>query len=150
MTVGVVPQVKYPYKGGERWSFFVWRDIADNRREDLVYLRRFIIVKCPWFAVYLHRIYLPDSDRWPHNHPFAFYSIVLSGMYEEERMLPGGLPMWRRRRRWSIAKTNLNDFHRIRMLKGEVRTLVLCGPRTQNWGFLTEDGYVQWDEVKSK
>jgi hypothetical protein len=54
------------------------------------------------------------------------------------------------RQRWSIARTRLTDFHRIRtLIDVPTRTLVLCGPRRQQWGFLTEDGFVEWDKVES-
>jgi hypothetical protein len=149
------PPVKYGYTYGQKWTFLAWRDIPDNANPEVVYLRRFIFIKCPWFAIYFHRIFLRDDDRYPHNHPFPFWSFLLTGGYEEERVQPHPMGIRalrsttvRKRKRWSLAKTGLNDFHRIRVMHGKVRTLVFCGPRKQEWGFLTPEGFKSYAEVK--
>lgn len=137
--LALVPTVAYPYVYDQGWSFWKTVDIPDKEYPHLTYLRRFIVFKTPYCALYLHRIYMPDGDRDPHNHPFGFLSVVLRGGYTEERH--GFAP---RVRRWgSLAITRLKDFHFIRLLaRRPTITLVLCGPRQQEWGFMTDEGFV--------
>lgn len=152
----IIPNVKYLYRAGTGWGFMRFMDIPDAAAPHLVYLRRFIIFKTPWCALYLHQIFLPDKDRDPHNHPFPFISLILRGGYVEERTYgtPNGNgkvlrhSVWRTRKRWSIAKTTLADFHQIKRLSKNTVSLVLCGPRSQDWGYLTVDGFVPYKDYE--
>lgn len=52
------------------------------------YMERYWLVpEKPWlpFAIRIHIIKRPDSDRHLHDHPFDFRTFVLDGMYIEER-----------------------------------------------------------------
>ena len=149
------PGVIKLYEGGKSWVLWDLMDIPDNTDGISTYLRRRIVVKTPWFAVYLHRILLPDTDFWSHNHPFAFWSWVLSGGYVEHRLTRDLWASVRDRDRWSLAFTGLDDFHKITVLESPtfrqgVVTLVLCGPRRQEWGFITTEGFVTWQEMRDR
>ena len=129
---------------GQSWAFLEGFDIAKNGDP---YLDRLRLFSCPWFGVYLHHIHRPDADPDPHDHPWWFASIILSGSYEEDVW-----PNKRYRRNWhtrfrgrfSIRKVSRNESHTIRSIDGLVWTLVITGPRRGSWGFYTPDGFVSW------
>jgi hypothetical protein len=105
------------------------------------------------FNVYLHRIHLPDAERYLHNHPWKWgLSIVLAGSYTERKAIErdptccddcqNGI---RRRRVRFINFLTQNTCHAIDELHGEVWTLFISGPRVDTWGFLEPGrGIVPW------
>lgn len=145
--------VKYPYVGGTKWAFWKWADIPDARDERRVYLRRLRILQTPWFALYLHFIFQSDKDRDPHDHPFAFRSLIVRGGYTErvwgldnlngERWIAHH-PVKRSWKRFTIHKTSLHVAHMIDYLLPGTVTLVFCGPKVQDWGFYTDRGFIPW------
>ena len=54
--------------------------LAEN--ESPIYLIRWSLFTCRWFAIKLHRILLSDDDCM-HDHPWSFTSFVLWGGYIE-------------------------------------------------------------------
>lgn len=49
------------------------------------YIKRWhLIPRNTWRNVYLHKIVGPDNEPYPHDHPWAFTSLILSGGYIEE------------------------------------------------------------------
>lgn len=130
-----------------RWAFMRVFEVPDREDPSRIYLRRLRIVQTPWFGVYLHRIYLPDSDRDPHDHPWLFASLILRGGYLEH--------VWDQRDdlsrhrskisgRWSLHRMPTWQAHRIMAVKDRTVTLVLVGRRQRQWGFWTADGWVPW------
>jgi hypothetical protein len=105
--------------------------------------------------VYVHWIYLPDSDRDPHDHPWPFLSWVLRGGYREDiyrysMHADGPSPDgWRERRRWSVHRMPIDLAHQIYYLEPATVTLVLVGRRQHTWGFWTPDGFVPWTEYSN-
>lgn len=145
--------IKYPYVGGTRWNFLTWADIPDAANPDRVYLRRLRILQTPWFALYLHFIFLPDEDRDPHDHPFPFWSMIVRGGYTETIWrvvsLNGlrGISHDSRTQTWrrgSIHKTPLDRAHMITILAPGTITLVFCGPKVQEWGFYPDSKFKDW------
>lgn len=63
-------------------------------------LYRITIVRTPWFSVKLHKILASDVDRYLHDHPWHYLSLMLAGSYIEERLSgvkihhPGSLREW--------------------------------------------------------
>jgi hypothetical protein len=125
-------------------------------------------VRSPWIwvpfvgkvQVRLHRFHRGDLERALHNHPFRWaLSIILSGSYDEERLAPDADDLARlyecatgakapkslftttRHVRWFNFLTD-SDYHAVRDLHGDVWTLFIVGPRTQEWGFLVDDVHV--------
>ena len=47
------------------------------------YLARRRIIQTPWFGIYVHQIYREDQDRDPHDHPWAFLTLILWRGYTE-------------------------------------------------------------------
>lgn len=106
------------------------------------YLVRLRVVQTPWFGVYLHDIHEDDGDRDPHNHPWAFLSVVLRGHYTE-RLYPE--PVRHRRhyelrtyRRFSVHRMGRDNAHRIVDAAPGLKTLIITGPRRDTWGFFRE------------
>lgn len=155
------PLVNYEYKSVD-WALLRYMDIEDATRRTHVYLRRLIIFKTPLCAIYVHWIYVPDSDRDPHNHPMDFISVVLKGGYEEKRWISnhdipvGGIPtvgvkfMKRTRGLFTAALTRRANFHSItRLHDNPTVTLLFCGPRSKDgWGFMTPEGFVHQKEYR--
>lgn len=133
-----------------RWALWQWFDIPDGTDPTVVYLRRLRILATPWFGIYLHWIYLPDTDRHPHDHPWAFASLILRGGYTEQifttRPVFSDLDIWRRRARRSLHRMSLGRAHRIVQLDPGTVTLVVHGRRRRTWGFWTGEGFVPWQE----
>jgi hypothetical protein len=97
----------------------------------------------------LHKILRSDKDRHSHDHPFDFWSLLLTGGYDE--VLPSSLLFdeFTARRRWlSVVRHRGADAHRL-ILTRPVWTLVLVSPKYREWGFHTEDGWVSHDDYEN-
>jgi hypothetical protein len=134
-----------------RWAPFRPFDIPDRNNPSQVYLRRYRIVETSLFGVYLHRIYLPDVDRDPHDHPWKFWSWLLRGAYREAVSTlpedPGAVHL-KTHLRWSLHHMPLHWAHRITHVEPGTTTLVIRGPRRQRWGFWTKNGFVDWADYE--
>ena len=106
-----------------------------DRHTSEIYLKRYFILgneKSKWFRILLHNIRLGDTDG-PHDHPWAFLSIILAGGYYE----------WtqhelKHRRPGTFYFRGARSFHRVQLDNNkEVWTLVVSFPRmSKSWGFL--------------
>jgi hypothetical protein len=106
-------------------------------------------------TVRLHNIRRSDRDRHPHDHPWDFWSLLLTGSYVETRMggfdgsdgVINGRPVpWVDRLlvpRWSLVRRRAEDLHKL-TVAAPLWTLVWTGPRRRDWGFQTEAGWVYW------
>lgn len=115
------------------------------------YLDRTILIGTPWFGVYLHHIWREDRDDFPHDHPWPFVGIVLTGGYVEDVYADPGrhrLSQVREviRRRWSVRRVPRGEAHRITSIRPGTRTLVLRGRHHGEWGFWTTAGWVLWSD----
>jgi hypothetical protein len=126
------------YKTGSTWALWRWTEV------DSEYIRRLHVVKTPWFAICLHWILKPDPEPYLHDHPVSFLSLILRGGYTERQ---GGY--WRTERlathrwyNWIDASDGVT--HTITDVKPKTLTLCLMGPKTRDWGFHTEVGWVYW------
>ena len=133
-----------------RWGLLSAIDIGANGD---AYLDRLRLVQTPWFAVYLHHIHRPDKDVCPHDHPWAFASLVLCGGYSEsfwpDKTVPGDWE-WRDRRRWSARRLSRNAAHIITDVRGPLWTLVIAGRDHGDWGFWRNGKYIPWREYTSQ
>lgn len=127
------------------------------------YLTRLRILQTPGFGVYLHKIYREDFDKFPHDHPWTFWSFILRGGYCESiykrktdliLLADGGRYTYRgeignlvERKQFSLHKHDLNTAHRITTVKTNTWTLVFVGKRNQEgWGFWTDTGWIHWKD----
>lgn len=104
---------------------------------------RYVLFRTPWGGVQIHKWLRPDEDRHTHNHPRAFWTFVLRGGYEEIVAPYLGL-------RWEVGSQHrvpLWRKHRVtKLLRVPTWTLVIVGPKRQDWGFFTEDGFILADD----
>lgn len=121
------------------------------RESDVLYLTRFYLLggprigAQPWWRrwnLYLHVFHVSD-DPVPHSHPWNGYSLILNGKYFEWRW-ENGKRSGRYYKRGQINRLATNTFHYVLLETPRVWTLFLAGPRRQSWGFMTEDGFVDW------
>lgn len=148
-----------PSDGGQpdddRWAVCSPQKIPAKDGSGDTYLFRYRIIKTPFGGIYLHHILMADTDRDPHDHPFRFWSFVLSGGYSEEIFedlsydLGDGVLCAERiyRRRWlrhSWHRMDTNAAHMITRVLPKTKTLVFVGPRVREWGFWTQTAWVHW------
>lgn len=140
-----------------KWA--IWKRMTipcqNKKGEAVPYLARLRIVQTPWFGVYLHDIYEPDGDRHPHDHPWTFWSFILRGGYTERfhpypHVHPNLCVREQSWKRFSIHKMKRDTAHRIVDAAPGLKTLIITGPRRGNWGFYTEQGWMQWQEYEKK
>lgn len=133
-----------------------WLGYHGNRQIG-TYIDRWYIVPPQWklpICVRLQHIKRADKERVPHNHPYAFKSIVVKGWYDEQQVVdhyPGecGNHLFRNRHvhhgRFKLFVIAKERFHRIvRVSSGGVWTLI-WHPRNvtqEGWGYLGEDGQI--------
>lgn len=133
------------YKSGTRYAFWRWSEV------DSEYIVRLHLVKTPWGAICLHWINKPDAEPYLHDHPVSFLSLVLRGGYEEERASahPGESAIYDHK--WfNYITADQRDTHRITHVEPGTVTLCFMGPKTREWGFHTEDGWVWWKDYYAK
>lgn len=139
------PEVDYAVNAGKPWLWF--RRVHIGRSDGDTYLQRFILLRCPWGAVYLHRFFRGDEDKCIHDHPWHFVSLILKGGYWEKT--PGGALTWCRP--LSIRFCPAAHRHRVildEFRTGNVWTLILTSTKVRSWGFWTDRGrvWVGWRE----
>lgn len=133
------------------FSLVLWNKSLDLYRSDIVngdgttYMERWICKLPTGHMIRLHHIMRSDLDRHLHDHPFDFTSLLLTGGYLE--FLPGlSFPMFRRR--WSLLRRPATTLHKLHLPFGPVWTLVFTSPWKRQWGYQTEEGWVQWDKYR--
>lgn len=136
-----------PSEGGSRYKFFKVLRIP-NQAHTGTYLWRLRIIDTPQLGLYLHKFHEPDTQDI-HNHPFDFWSFVLSGGYTEEIVsinpMRSGLRK-RRAGRWHSMSSV--DYHKVRLLhKTPTWTIIFRGKRRQRWGYLVNGEHVDYEEI---
>jgi hypothetical protein len=107
------------------------------------YMSRWYL-QTPWFTVRLHHILRSDEARALHDHPWDFWSLLLTGGYTE--ITPTGTRRWP----WcSLVRRRAEDLHRL-VLDRPVWTLVWTGPRRRSWGFLVDGQWIYWRNVQAQ
>lgn len=134
------------YKSGSGWAFWRWTFTPSG------YITRLHVIKAPFGAIMIHFINTADPEPHIHDHPVTFLSLILTGGYEELRMLPKYAPVriYRKRRFFNFIRANARDAHTITSVLPGTVTLCIVGPKTRDWGFHTEDGWVFWKDYNKK
>lgn len=127
------------------WLFDRWSEWMHERgsakmiiRGGMAYLERRYLLTLGRFSMFLHTFYQDDPDP-PHDHPWAFGRVILSGWYREHYhdgtsadFGPGHI-VWRRSAR---------VLHRVELIGGfPVTTIFWHWKRTRTWGFLHDEGW---------
>lgn len=118
-----------------------------------LYLKRYYLLPRSWpIKLFLHVIYKPDDDRWPHDHPWSWVGLILKGAYSEALYSLGGqFEKYVVRTPGSIAYRSKKDVHQIEaLLSDKVWTLVCTGPATQIWGFVKNGMKTDWHVYQNK
>lgn len=130
------------------------RKVIFNRNGTRPYLERYYLISTRWisyiapslsYRIVLHRT-LESDDSGLHDHPWNWYSRLLSGGYWEST-LEG--KFWRSSKDgW--RKRTASDYHRLELddtSNEETWSLFVMGPKIKDWGFLSKDGqWVHWKE----
>ncbi len=124
-------------------AFTYWMLESGVPRRDIViegelYLRRWFLSPRTWrYKLFLHDIRKGDTNRDPHNHPWPFRTLTLSGGYDETTFYPGGhRETFKRTRFGTYAHHKATHVHKISLYsKSPTWTLVLAGPGERSWGF---------------
>jgi hypothetical protein len=141
--------VKYGHSTGNLWAFWKWADTPSQINEGQVYLRRLRVVNTPWFSLMVHWINEPDTGRWPHDHPWAFYSWVVRGEYTEDLYdILGWIIDKRVHKQGSVHLMSFDLAHRITSISDGLMTVVLTGKRQRRFRFWTPEGKIPWDKMK--
>lgn len=94
------------------------------------------------FSIRVHHILRADKDRTPHNHPWAFRSIVLRGWYLEELETLNGTSTKVVMEGDTYERT-IDQYHRIAHVpRGGVLTLFIMGKKRTQWGFKVDGKHV--------
>lgn len=136
------------------------RQIIYDRSNKEPYLIRYYLlftdrVDFP-FNVFIHKFMRGDDDEDPHDHPWGFFHIILSGGYWEEvpidengepKFYKGFCKVWRRPGYWNIV--NAEYTHRIELDDARPKPLTLFIPlRHKNyWGFWVKNNMNVWSKV---
>jgi hypothetical protein len=134
-----------------------------SRHDGDPYLTRWILFRCPWFAVYVHRFEAPD-DECLHDHPWPFLSVILRGGYRET--FHAGRRLWQIGGRFvdqffdgervhtvlsfgagSVLWRPAEHAHRVDA-EGGTLSLVITGRRVRRWGFFTRLGWLHWKDYR--
>ncbi len=102
------------------------------------YLMRWHVLRSRWGCLYIHVITGSDDDRALHDHRSWNVSILLHGAYLEH--LQGDV---RVRIEGDLVARRAATPHRLQLLDGHALTLFVTGPHQRDWGFVTDDGWVQ-------
>lgn len=134
------------------------------------YHRETHIGKHAWFpwSIRIHHILRPDADRELHDHPWNARTVILRGMYTEQRLLKAGDPVltsllkdaaakvgtWENgweateyidRRVGDTASLKHGEYHRIDSVSaGGVWTLFITSRWKGDWGFLVKGKKIDW------
>lgn len=126
----------------ERFVKFLNRKTIGDPAHPL--LIRYYLLSTPWFVVNIHKLLRSDEDRYLHDHPWDFWTLLLSGQYFEH--LPGGTVRCLNAGDWLYRKAE----HRHRVeLNEPCWTLVLRRRTRREWGFWINgpgepDGFGKW------
>ena len=109
-----------------------WNELLGPK--ECPYMRRYVL-NLKWFSIRLHIWYRSDDKRFMHNHAFSFWGVVLKGHYVDvsESLYEGDVHEMRVP--FSPYHVEASNTHFVGWPEPGTITLLLCGPKVQNWGF---------------
>lgn len=127
--------MKFPHKviAGDCW------------RERGPMMVRWFIFRTQYCSLMVHCFLRSDAERHLHDHPWNFLTFLLSPYVEHT---PAGSF---RRRRFSILYRPAHWQHRVEIAPGKrAWTVVLKFRQIRNWGFITERGWIPWQNYTDR
>jgi len=107
--------------------------------------------------LFLHKILKSDEDEHLHDHKWPFKTFILKGSYIEEvyshtefdknenskKIVTRKIP----KKRFSYISRKNTHYHKLEIPNDEPTwTLFWHGKSTKSWGFLTNEGSIDWKE----
>ena len=136
------------------------RRIIYDRANKEPYLIRYYLLftdrdKFP-FNVFIHKFMRGDDDEDPHDHPWGFFHIILSGGYweqvpvdekDEPKFYKGFCKVWRKPGYWNIV--NAKYTHRVELDDASPKPWTLFIPLIHNnyWGFWVKNNINVWSKI---
>ncbi len=125
------------------------------------YLTRYYMLghRTSKWALMLHRFHRSDMDRDLHDHPWAFWSLILTGGYWEVTPYPaprerGAPPLYKKcwYKPGSFLRRPATWVHRVALnfMSPPTWTLVLRFGYERQWGFHTRRGWVNFRDYDYK
>ena len=96
------------------------------------YLTRKTLISFKRLHIRFHNLLSEDKTPFLHNHPFYFISIILKNGYEEE-YLDGSVIKTKQHKVGSVIFRTPKDFHRIKSINGETKTLFITWKVPIKW-----------------
>lgn len=107
--------------------------------------------------VFIHKFMKGDDDEDPHDHPWGFFHIILSGGYweqipvddkDEPKFCKGFCKVWRKPGYWNIV--NAKYTHRVELDEVSPKPWTLFIPLSHNnyWGFWVKNNMNVWNKIK--
>lgn len=110
------------------------------------YLRRYFLHRnYSAGSLQLHHILTDDPEPDPHDHPWDFTSVILTGGYRD--ISPTGSV---EHRAPSVIARVAETPHRLELLDGPTWTLVATGPVRRRWGYHLTTGWVDWRHYRGQ
>jgi hypothetical protein len=97
---------------------------------------RQVVIPTEDHGLYLHHFHRGDDEPELHSHPWRWaVSLILAGGYIEERRLGTHCVKRRTVRPGSVVVLRASTFHRVELLEHDAWSLILTGPKRDEWGF---------------
>lgn len=121
-------------------------------KEGKVHFRRYRLLATPWFNIYIHQILKSDEEAHFHDHPWNFFSFILSGGYKERSSY--SVDRWKQVHtnyfmKHSLVHHKRSDTHKLTLMTPCVWTLVLTYGKHQTWGYQTEAGWIDFQSYRA-
>jgi len=125
-------------------KLFLTKEIVS--KEGVVHFRRYRLLKTPWFAIYIHNILQSDMDFDPHNHPWHFTSLILSGSYEEKYITAPDFEEVKTKTVYpgTINAHKADTAHKLTLKTNEVWSFVVAVGKWRTWGYQTPEGFIDF------
>jgi hypothetical protein len=108
-----------------------WNEAMGEKGNPYLYRWTFLFFN---YSIRIHHWIRSDDDRFFHDHPWNFISIILKGKYVN--VTPKGRYPVNAISRW---KSNALDRHYLEIPKGGAWTMLFCGRPYHKWGFWKGD-----------
>lgn len=122
-------------------SLFLVREIHSSA--GVLHFQRWRILNLGLLGIYVHKIFESDQDH-PHSHPWSFWTLCLSGGYDETRAF-----RVRKFRPGNVSSMSTFEFHTFKLI-APTTTLVLTGRRSNpNWGHIVDGKFVEASQYRA-
>lgn len=126
---------------GTRWPRHKVIRMCDDNSPLLV---RYFILHTKPISIFVHHLMQSDVERALHDHPWSFFTFLVSGGYWEHTVTER---IWRHR--FSLLYRPAEWQHRLELEK-PVWTVVIKFRSHREWGFIMKDGWHHWSKYMAE